>query len=117
MATPLPLGGEHIAAFEALLRLVTGGSKPSVLVIEDIHWADTATLDLIRFLGRRIARARVLMIVTFRDEEIGARSPVRNLLGEVPADSVERMTLAPLSLAAVPGSPRNAAAGARNSLP
>ena len=36
---PLPLGGEHIAAFEALLRLVTGGSKPSVLVIEDIHSA------------------------------------------------------------------------------
>ena len=41
------------------------------------------------------------MIVTFRDEEIGARSTVRNLLGEVPADSMERMTLAPLSLAAV----------------
>lgn len=97
----LPLGGDHIGCFEALLRLVSTGPKPAVLVIEDIHWADTATLDLIRFLGRRIARVRALVIVTFRDEEVGAHSPVRNLLGEVPAENVERMTLAPLSLAAV----------------
>jgi DNA-binding CsgD family transcriptional regulator len=97
----LPLGGDHIVCFEALLRLISAGPRPAVLVIEDIHWADTATLDLIRFLGRRIARVRALMLVTFRDEEVGARSAVRNLLGEVPAENVERMTLEPLSLAAV----------------
>jgi DNA-binding CsgD family transcriptional regulator/tetratricopeptide (TPR) repeat protein len=95
------LGGDHIGSFEALLRLISDGSKPAVLVIEDIHWADTATLDLIRFLGRRIARIRALMLITYRDEEVDARSPVRNLLGEVPAANVERMTLAPLTLAAV----------------
>jgi DNA-binding CsgD family transcriptional regulator/tetratricopeptide (TPR) repeat protein len=97
----LPIGGDHIGCFEALLRLISTGLAPAVLVIEDIHWADTATLDLIRFLGRRIARVRALVIITFRDEEVGVRSPLRSLLGEVPSESVERMTLAPLSLAAV----------------
>src|SRR6202012_4917006 len=60
-----------------------------------------ATLDLIRYLGRRIARVRALILITYRDEEVDSRSPVRNLLGESPAGSVERLTLEPLSLAAV----------------
>ncbi|MEA3134696.1 MAG: hypothetical protein QOG17_2542, partial [Gammaproteobacteria bacterium] len=95
------LGADHIRSFESLLRLLSNGAKPSLLVIEDVHWADTATLDLIRFLGRRIARVRALILITYRDEELDARSPVRSLLGEAPAGNVERMTLAPLSLAAV----------------
>jgi DNA-binding CsgD family transcriptional regulator/tetratricopeptide (TPR) repeat protein len=95
------LGGDHIRSFELLLRLLSNGAKPSLLVIEDVHWADTATLDLIRFLARRIARVRALLLITYRDEEVDARSPVRNLLGEAPAGNMERMTLAPLSLAAV----------------
>jgi DNA-binding CsgD family transcriptional regulator/tetratricopeptide (TPR) repeat protein len=94
-------GADHIQAFESLLRLLSGGSKPALLVIEDVHWADTATLDLIRFLARRIARVRALILITYRDEEVDSRSPVRNVLGEAPAGSVERMALAPLSLAAV----------------
>jgi DNA-binding CsgD family transcriptional regulator/tetratricopeptide (TPR) repeat protein len=95
------LGADHIRSFESLLRLLSNGAKPSLLVIEDVHWADTATLDLIRFLARRIARVRALLLITYRDEEVDARSPVRNLLGEAPAGNVERMTLGPLSLAAV----------------
>jgi DNA-binding CsgD family transcriptional regulator len=95
------LGADHIRSFESLLRLLSDGGKPSLLVIEDVHWADTATLDLIRFLARRIARVRALILITYRDEEVDARSPVRNLLGEAPAGNVERMTMAPLSLAAV----------------
>ncbi len=95
------LGADHIRSFESLLRLLSNGAKPSLLVIEDVHWADTATLDLIRFLGRRIARVRALLLITYRDEEVDARSPVRNLLGEAPAGNVERMALPPLSLAAV----------------
>jgi DNA-binding CsgD family transcriptional regulator/tetratricopeptide (TPR) repeat protein len=95
------LGADHIRSFESLLHLLSDGSQPSLLIVEDVHWADTATLDLIRFLGRRIARVRSLIVITYRDEEVDARSPVRNLLGEAPAGNVERMTLAPLSLAAV----------------
>ena len=94
-------GADHIRAFESLLRLISRGAAPALLIIEDVHWADTATLDLIRYLGRRIARVRALILITYRDEEVDSRSPVRNLLGESPAGSVERLTLEPLSLAAV----------------
>ncbi|HEV7358348.1 MAG TPA: AAA family ATPase [Steroidobacteraceae bacterium] len=96
-------GADHIHAFESVLRLLSNGIEPALLIIEDVHWADTATLDLIRFLGRRIARVRALVLITYRDEEVDARSAVRNLLGETPAGSVQRMTLEPLSLAAVTG--------------
>jgi DNA-binding CsgD family transcriptional regulator len=95
------LQSDHIRAFESMLRLLSQGAAPALLIIEDVHWADTATLDLIRFLGRRIARVRALIVITYRDEEVDARSPVRNVLGEAPVGSVERMTLQPLSLAAV----------------
>jgi DNA-binding CsgD family transcriptional regulator len=94
-------GADHIRSFEALLRLLSAGAKPALLVIEDVHWADTASLDLIRFLARRIARVRALILITYRDEEVDARSPMRNLLGEAPVGSVERMALGALSLAAV----------------
>ena len=92
---------DHIRAFESMLRLLSQGAAPALLIIEDVHWADTATLDLIRFLGRRIARVRALILITYRDEEIDARSPVRAVLGEAPVGSVIRLTLEPLSLAAV----------------
>ena len=58
------LGADHIRSFESMLRLLSNGAKPSLLVIEDVHWADTATLDLIRFLARRIARVRALIVIT-----------------------------------------------------
>jgi DNA-binding CsgD family transcriptional regulator/tetratricopeptide (TPR) repeat protein len=95
------LQSDHIRAFESMLRLLSQGAAPALLIIEDMHWADTATLDLIRFLGRRIARVRALILITYRDEEVDARSPVRTVLGDAPVGSVERMTLEPLSLAAV----------------
>ena len=95
------LASDHIRAFESTLRLLSQGGAPALLIIEDVHWADTATLDLIRFLARRIARVRALILITYRDEEVDARSPVRAVLGEAPVGSVTRMTLEPLSLAAV----------------
>jgi DNA-binding CsgD family transcriptional regulator/tetratricopeptide (TPR) repeat protein len=95
------LGAEHVRWFEAMLRLLSEGGAASVLVIEDLHWADTATLDLVRFLARRIARVRAVVLITYREEEVDARSPIRIVLGEAPPDSVERMSLEPLSLGAV----------------
>ncbi len=54
--------------FGALLRQVSEPGALHVLVVEDIHWADEATIDLLRFLGRRIRDATVLLIVTYRDD-------------------------------------------------
>lgn len=98
---PLDTAADHVRMFEWLLRLLVSAAKPSILVIEDLHWGDTATLDLLRFLARRIARVRALLLITYRDEELGALSPIRHLLGEASAGSVERVALHPLSLQAV----------------
>jgi DNA-binding CsgD family transcriptional regulator len=92
---------DRFACFEALLRLLTGADAPSVLVLEDLHWADSATLDLIRFLGRRLSRIRALVVITYRDDEAGSHSPLLHVLGEAPAGSVERIALEPLTAASV----------------
>ncbi len=74
---------------------------PSILVFEDIHWADEATIDFIKFLARRITRLRCLFMLTWRDEEIHPGHPLRQLFGQLPPHSVTRIQLAPLSRNAV----------------
>ncbi len=88
--------------FRALLRQVSERGTLSVLVVEDIHWADEATVDLLRFLGRRLRDAPVLLIATYRDEDLAADDPLRAALGEIARQrSTRRMDLAPLSADAV----------------
>ena len=88
--------------FGALLRQVSEPGGLRVLVVEDIHWADEATIDLLRFLGRRIRDARVLLIVTYRDDGLSATDPLRIALGDLATQrSVRRVGLAPLSAGAV----------------
>jgi DNA-binding CsgD family transcriptional regulator/tetratricopeptide (TPR) repeat protein len=73
-----------------------------VLAIEDAHWADAATLDLLRYLGRRIDDRRALVVVTWRDDETGSQHPLRRVIGDLAtAPGVRRIELAPLSAAAV----------------
>lgn len=73
-----------------------------VLVVEDVHWADDATLDLLRYLGRRMDTTRSLLIATYRDDEVGPRHPMRVLLGDLAtAGCVRRLGLAPLTADAV----------------
>jgi DNA-binding CsgD family transcriptional regulator/tetratricopeptide (TPR) repeat protein len=105
--TPRPLGPLHDIALQLsspqgtqgqLLRLLDSESKrtaifsaclnelkeqATILVIEDVHWADEATLDLLKYLGRRIRQTISLMILTYRDDEIGADHPLRILLGDL----------------------------------
>jgi ATP/maltotriose-dependent transcriptional regulator MalT len=73
-------------------------NRPTILVFEDIHWADEATLDLIKFLGRRIQRTAALFILTYRDDELGAEHPLRLVLGDLPS---HRLRLFPLSKSSV----------------
>ncbi|MEO8653822.1 MAG: AAA family ATPase, partial [Ramlibacter sp.] len=86
--------------FEGVLSELQHGG-PTLLVIEDLHWADEATLDLIRFLGRRIDRAPCLLAITYRDDELTPAHPVRRLLGELPSSLVSRIELPRLSPQAV----------------
>ncbi len=78
------------------------GDQPALVVIEDVHWADDATLDLLLFLGRRLAETEGVVVVTFRDDEIGRDHPLRVVLGDLAtARAVHRLTIPPLSPAAV----------------
>lgn len=76
--------------------------EPSVLVVDDLHWADQATIDLLRFVLRRIRSTRSLVIATVRDDELGIDHPLRSLLGDV-ARSPDAVTtqVRPLSVDAV----------------
>lgn len=88
--------------FRALLRQVSEPGTLSVLVVEDVHWADEATVDLLRFLGRRLWDAPVLLIATYRGEDVAAGDPLRAALGEIARQrSTRRIDLAPLSAEAV----------------
>jgi DNA-binding CsgD family transcriptional regulator/tetratricopeptide (TPR) repeat protein len=87
--------------FAALREEMLGGA-PSILVVEDLHWADEATLDVLRLLGRRVTSLPVLTVVTYRDEQRGAVDPLRIALGDLAgATGVTRLAIEPLSLAAV----------------
>jgi tetratricopeptide (TPR) repeat protein len=76
--------------------------SPTVVVLEDLHWADEATLDALRLLARRLESLRALVVVTFRDDEIDRAHPVRVFLGELSGrPGVQRVALPALSLDAV----------------
>ncbi|HSS59361.1 MAG TPA: AAA family ATPase, partial [Solirubrobacteraceae bacterium] len=70
---------------------------PDIVVLEDLHWADEATLDVLRLLARRIEGLPALVLVTYRDDELDARHPLRIVLGELPSGSAARLALPPLS--------------------
>jgi len=73
----------------------------SVVVFEDIHWADEATLDFIKFLARRITQLKCFFILTYRDTEIHTSHPLRNIMGQLSPVSFTRIELQPLSKQAV----------------
>jgi predicted ATPase len=87
--------------------------RPLVLAIEDLHWADRSTLDLLAFLVANLAEAPVVLVATYRSDELGRRHPLRPVLAELDRHStVERLELGRLDreqleglLAGILGSP------------
>ncbi|MCP9488207.1 MAG: AAA family ATPase [Gaiellaceae bacterium MAG52_C11] len=78
------------------------GSRPALLVFEDVHWADEATLDVLRLLARRVATVPTLVLATWRDDELDRAHPLRILVGELAsAPAVSRVSLPPLTIEAV----------------
>ena len=96
------------ALFEAVLADLRQSRRPVLFVVEDAHWADEATLDLLKFIGRRIAQVPCLLVVSYRDDEIDATHPLRRLMGDLPARSTLRIGLPRLSPAAVDALARGA---------
>lgn len=83
--------------FNALLQEATDKGKAKVFVFEDVHWADHATLDFLKFLGRRIPMMNSLVIMSFRDDEVDSKHPLHQVIGDLPQSHVHRLPLAPLS--------------------
>jgi ATP/maltotriose-dependent transcriptional regulator MalT len=97
----LKADGPRAALFDAVLDELRRAAEPLLVVIEDAHWADDATLDLVRFVGRRIERTKALLALSFRDDEVNAAHPLRRVIGELPSGAVVRLPLQRLSPAAV----------------
>ncbi|WP_320669405.1 helix-turn-helix transcriptional regulator [Patulibacter defluvii] len=86
--------------FEALLHLfdTLAQDQPLLLVIEDLHWADRSTRAFLSFLSRSLCHERILVVATYRPDELHRRHPLRPLLAELERDAhARRIELAPLS--------------------
>jgi DNA-binding CsgD family transcriptional regulator/tetratricopeptide (TPR) repeat protein len=105
IAAPAPLGpfldlglepGDPRRVAAAALAL------DQVVVLEDVHWADAASLDVLRVLGRRVEGTGALVLATYRDDEVTADHPLRIVLGELASSrAVSRLSVPRLSLDAV----------------
>jgi DNA-binding CsgD family transcriptional regulator/tetratricopeptide (TPR) repeat protein len=89
--------GDREALFSAVLDLLQRSLRPTVAVVDDLHWADEATLDLVTYLGRRVGRTSGMLILTFRDEH-SSDLPLGAVLGGIPHASVKSVHLKGLSL-------------------
>ena len=95
--------------FRALLDELAGTEQPTILCIEDLHWADEATLDLLGFLVPRLRRTRVMLIVTYRNDGLAPDHPLRMTLGEIGTHAAaRRVDLPPLSRTTVSALAREA---------
>lgn len=120
LSTPRPLGPVHdmaersweVAAlfdresrhelFVGFLEHLSTPGRRIIVVVEDVHWADAATLDLLRFVGRRVGRSHATVLATYRSDEVGSAHPLRAVLGDLATiPAVSRQTLVPLTAGAV----------------
>ena len=93
-----PRAEELLATLE---RVAAEAGRPVVVVLEDLHWADDATLDVVRYLARRVRGIPVVVVITYRDEATNVGDPLRRLLGSLRGSEVARIELGTLTAAAV----------------
>lgn len=87
--------------FERFLRLLRDQGSGAVVIFEDLHWADSATLDLLRVVGRRLPEAPVLVVGTYRPHDVDDRHPLRAALGDIPTRVIAEIHVPALTAAAV----------------
>jgi DNA-binding SARP family transcriptional activator/DNA-binding CsgD family transcriptional regulator/tetratricopeptide (TPR) repeat protein len=87
--------GERDGLFEATMAALDE-IGPAALVVEDLHWADMSTLDLMRFLARRLEGTRALVVATYRDDHLQSTDPLRVMLGDIASQPVVRRLDVPL---------------------
>lgn len=118
LRTPRPLGPLHDIArdargelaalmasdasrherFVGFLEALGSPLAPTIAVIEDVHWADEATRDLLVYVARRLTTVNALVVATYRDDEVDTDHPLRQVLGNIATlPAVARIALSPLS--------------------
>lgn len=97
VAAMLDEGARPDRLFPALLDALQESTEPTTIIFEDVHWADAATLDLIKYLGRRIALLPAVLVLSMRNDETGLDHTIPTVLGDLPASILLRLTLRPLS--------------------
>jgi DNA-binding CsgD family transcriptional regulator/tetratricopeptide (TPR) repeat protein len=86
----------------ALLAALERDRRGLVLLLDDLHWADEATLDALRYIGRRVEATPALVVGTYRDDEVGRQHPLRVVVGDLATSpAVRRLPLVSLSVGAV----------------
>ncbi|MDO9498358.1 MAG: hypothetical protein Q7J48_21810, partial [Nocardioides sp.] len=97
----LTVGSDAFATYDALLQVLRQRDTSVAVVLEDIHWADDATLTMLQFIGRRLDGCHALVVATYRGDEVG--SGLRRVLGDLArqGDRIHRLEVGPLSVAAV----------------
>ena len=94
-------GDDRDAFLDALLAEMAFTQRPAVVIVEDAHWADAASLDIVRYLARRIERLSALLVVSYRDEELRDDHPFARMVAALAGPSVLRIELEGLSDEAV----------------
>jgi tetratricopeptide (TPR) repeat protein len=95
--------GQREEVMTGVLTELDDPRAPTVLIVDDAQWADDATIDVLRFVSRRIDRMAALLIISYRDNDLGPSHPLRRLLGRLDARRVRRIRLRSLSVEAVAG--------------
>lgn len=93
--------GVRTRTFSEVFEKLTVSDGPTVVFVEDVHWADDATVDFLRYLSRRVAGTSIMVILTARTDEARGRNIVRRIIGDGAAGDTKRMQVKPLSQAIV----------------
>ncbi len=102
LATDLARDAPRETLFSGLLAALSEGDGLTVLAVDDAHWADDASLDLLRFVARHLRDLRVVLLVAFRDAELPPTHNLRVLVGDLATHSgLRRVGLGPLTVGAV----------------
>jgi DNA-binding CsgD family transcriptional regulator len=93
--------GDVGAVLEAALAELSYPLGATILLLEDMHWSDDATLDVVRYVGRRIEALPAVLALTYRSDDVGPGHPLTGVLGAFPAGAVRRVVPRQLSRSAV----------------
>ena len=101
LSDALAVGADRDSVFAAVVEELSHPRDVTVLLVEDVHWADDATLDVLQYVVRRIDALRAVVVLTYRDADLWHEHPLRALLGTIPSGAVRRVPVPRLSASAV----------------